>query len=131
MEKRITAQCTDPHSVSLADRPCSLFIDSRTGAIFVDEGDGDGRMNGAVFSVTNGPSFAVRTCAGGDSQLVLDYRGVGYVIGVSADAAGLRDWAASANTLLGRFGARLHSVNGSSNGPGTPADAAVPGHKAV
>src|SRR5436305_4113526 len=100
MEKRIAALSTEPHSVSLTDRPCSLFIDPTSGSIFVDEGDGEGRMNAAVFSPANGPSFAIRTAPGSGWQLVLDYVGTHYPLGLSDDESGLRRWAASANALL-------------------------------
>lgn len=100
MEKRIAALSTDPHTVSLTDRQCSLFIDPKSGSIFVDEGDGEGRMNGIVFSPGNGPSFSVRHSTGPDHRLVLDYCGIEYVVGVSDDDNELRRWAESANLLL-------------------------------
>jgi hypothetical protein len=75
MDKRIASVSTDPHSVSLTDRPCSLFIDPTSGVIFVDEGDGDGRMNGAVFSPANGPVFIVQVGNGSGCRLVLNYVG--------------------------------------------------------
>lgn len=100
MEKRIAALSSNPHTVSLIDRKCSLFIDPKTGSIFVDEGDGDGRMNGAVFSPRNGPTFAVVPFTDRDHRLVLDYRGIQFVIGVSEDRSSLQQWAESANLLL-------------------------------
>src|SRR5258708_26712854 len=99
MEKRITNVSYDPHTVSLVDRMCSLFIDSKSGSIFVDEGVGEDRMNGAVFSVSNRPSFSVLIHEGRDHKLVLDYRGIQCLLGVSDDANKLRQWAASANLL--------------------------------
>jgi len=100
MEKRIVALSSNPHTVSLADRKCSLFIDPSSGSIFVDEGDGEGRMNGVVFSPRNEPSFSVRPSAGPDHRLVLDYSGVQYTVGVSDNGNELRRWAESANLLL-------------------------------
>jgi len=100
MEKRITALSSNPHTVSLTDRKCSLFIDPKSGSIFVDEGDGEGRMNGVVFSPGNEPSFSVQPSAGADHRLVLDYGGVQYTVGVSDDGSELRRWAESANLLL-------------------------------
>jgi hypothetical protein len=100
MEKRIAALSTDPHTVSLTDRACSLFIDPKTGSIFVDEGDGEDRMNGAVFLPVNGPSFSVWPSTGPDHRLILDYRGIQYFIGASGDGSALRRWAESANSLL-------------------------------
>jgi hypothetical protein len=99
MEKRIAALSTDPHTVSLTDRACSLFIDPTSGSIFVDEGEGEGRMNGAVFSPANGPSFSAWPSAGPDRRLILDYRGIQYFVGVSEDGSALQRWAESANSL--------------------------------
>jgi hypothetical protein len=100
MEKRIASLTTNPHTVNLTDRPCSLFIDPKTRCILVDEGEGDGRMNGVVFSPRNRPVFTVRPASESEHQFVLDYCGVSYFVGVSTDAAGLRSWAASANAAV-------------------------------
>jgi hypothetical protein len=100
MEKRVAALSSNPHTVSLTDRKCSLFIDPKSGSIFVDEGDGEGRMNGVVFSRANEPSFSVRPSAVPDQRLILDYSGVQYIVGVSDDGNELRQWAESANLLL-------------------------------
>lgn len=109
MDKRIAKLSRNPHTVSLTDRKHSLFIDPESGAIFVDEGEGDGRMNGAVFSPTNGPVFSVQQSKGSVHYLVLDYRGIQFVVGSSEDLDGLRNWADSANSLLvekGKLGRR-------------------------
>jgi len=100
MEKRIAARSSNPHTVSLTDRKCSMFIDPKSGSIFVDEGDGEERMNGVVFSPGNEPSFSVRPFAGPDHRLVLDYCGVQYLVGVSVHGDELTRWAESANLLL-------------------------------
>jgi len=119
VEKRIAALTIDPHTVSLTDRKCSLFIDPGTASIFVDEGDGEGRMNGAVFSSSNGPTFAVQPSTGPDHGLVLGYRGIEYMVGVSGDATALRQWADSANRMMEKVGSRsaLHkrTVSGQKN----------------
>ncbi len=100
MEKRIASLSTGPHTVSLADRECSLFIDPTTGSIFVDEGEGEERMNGAVFSAGNNPRFTVRRVGDARFELVLDYVGSQHSIGRSPDEAGLQRWSESANALL-------------------------------
>jgi hypothetical protein len=107
MEKRIAALSSNPLTVSLTDRKCSLFIDPKSGSIFVDEGDGEGRMNGVVFSPRNDPSFSVAPSAGPDHLLVLDYGGAQYIVGVSDDGGDLRSWAESANSLLTAKGSAL------------------------
>jgi hypothetical protein len=100
MDKRIASLTIDPYTVNLADRKCSLFIDPKSGSIFVDEGEGDDRMNGAVFSPANHPVFSVKACEASNHLLVLDYRGIQCVVGTSQDREGLRQWAESANALL-------------------------------
>ena len=99
MEKRIAALCTNPHTVSLIDRKCSLFIDPKSGSIFFDEGDGDGRMNGVVFSLANGPIFSVEPSEP-EHRLILNYCGNQYLAGVYDDASHLQSWAESANALI-------------------------------
>ena len=103
MNKRIAALSADPYTVSLIDRNCSLFIDPQSGSIFVDEGEGNDRINGVVFSAANEPSFVVESAAQSEYQLILDYCGVQYFIGVMDHAEQLRSWASSANVLLGGF----------------------------
>jgi hypothetical protein len=100
MVKRIAALTSDPYTVSLTDRECSLFIDPKSGSIFVDEGDGEGRVNGVVFSPGNGPTFSVRPSSGKNHRLVLDYRGIQFVVGDSDDGNRLKAWTESANSLL-------------------------------
>jgi hypothetical protein len=100
MEKRIITLSLDPHAIGLIDRVCSLFIAPKSGCIFIDEGDGEGRMNGAVFAPTNAPSFSVQPLAPPDHMLLLSYCGVQYVVGVSENGDELRRWAESANSLL-------------------------------
>lgn len=120
MEKRIAALSSDPHSVSLLDRKCSWFIDPKSGSIFADEGDGEGRINGAVFSPENGPSFSVRPSAGPDHELFLAYLGIQYVVGVSADGNGVRSWADSANLLLTEKGKQARAGELARSGPHQP-----------
>jgi hypothetical protein len=120
MEKRIAALSTNPHTVSLTDRKCSLFIDPKSGSIFVDEGDGEGRMNGVVFSRMNQPSFSVEPSAEQDHRLILNYCGIRYVVGVSDDGSQLRSWAESANSFLNCNGkqAGAGAVPAGGTGPG-------------
>lgn len=125
MEKRIAALSSSPLTVSLTDRKCSLFIDPKSGAIFVDEGDGDGRINGAVFTPRNVPSFSVRPSAGEDHRLVLDYSGVQYLIGVSDDGSQLRRWAESANSLLTAKGGQAGVADSAQASPPIPFDATM------
>ena len=93
MEKRIVALSSNPHTVGLADRKCSLFIDATSGSIFVDEGDGEGRCMASCSLRGKKPSVCCSS-AGSDHRLVLDYGGVQYLIGVSEAGSQLRSWAA-------------------------------------
>jgi len=104
VEKRIANLTYAPHAVSLTDRQCSLFIDPKTGSIFVDEGEGKDRMNGAVFFPSNHPSFSVHELAGLDSRLVLNYCGTMFLVGIFAETESLKAWASSANALLANRG---------------------------
>jgi hypothetical protein len=119
MEKRIVELTRDPHTVSLADRKCSLFIDVEAGVVFLDEGEGDGRVNGAVFTVANGPRFTVRP-SGSGGELMLDYAGRALEIGVTLDRTAAEQWALSANELLS-----AKSVTATAR---TTAAAVEPGH---
>lgn len=111
MEKRIADLSSDPYTVSLTDRKCSLFIDPKSGSIFVDEGDGEGRMNGAVFTLGNGPTFSVHPFAGADHLLILEYRGTEFVVGVSEHDNELTRWAENANELLTEKGKQVEAVD--------------------
>jgi hypothetical protein len=121
MEKQIAELTHDPHTVSLSDRKCSLFIDPKSGSIFVDEGDGGGRMNGVVFSLGNGPSFTVQPTSATSFQLLLEYSGTKYVIGNSNDGNRLRSWAAHVNLFLT---AKAESPTAAATMPPGPANGA-------
>jgi len=115
MDKRIAALSTDPYVVDLVDRKASLFIDPKTGSILVDQGDGEDRMNGVVFSVTNGPSFTVLPIANNEHRLLLNYCGCDYSLGDAASGNELTRWATSANSFL-RSKSKYASSKTSTNG---------------
>lgn len=100
MVKQIVELSYDPHTVSLADRRCSLVIDPETGFIFMDEGDGEGRVNGAVLLPFRLPRFAADRTAGQGQALIIEYVGVRIVVGSTQDEAGLQSWIASANGFV-------------------------------
>jgi hypothetical protein len=102
MEKRIASLTTNPLTVNLMGRQCSLFIDPTSASIFVDEGEGDDRINGVVITFRNGPSFRVDSPSGANERLLLDYCGSCYLIGVSLAGLDLKQWVASANELIGQ-----------------------------
>lgn len=128
MSKPIIALSLSPLAVSLADRPFSLFVDPATGSVFVDEGPGEGRVNGLVFSAANGPVFEVRGAADAGWELVLRYRGLEYVAGTTADEQHLRTWADGANAVV----VGKHSTGpAGTTGPVGPSTAAVKGAAAA
>lgn len=100
MQKRIVAVTREPHTVSLIDREVSLFIDTKSGNIFADEGDGIGRMNGVVFTPNYQPIFSITSATSSDHALILNYVGTEYLIGNWSDFEELDRWVASANALL-------------------------------
>lgn len=100
MDKKIVKLGTDPLFVGLADRECSLFINPRTGDILVDEGAGEGRVNGAVFYADKEPRFYVIPAPGGGGQLLLSYRRHLLTLGLSENLPALHEWAGSANRFL-------------------------------
>jgi len=101
MDKRITRLASDPYTVSLADRECSLFIDPQSAQIFMDEGAGEGRVNGAVFTPANGPRFSTRAANGSSGQeLILAYCGVEVAVGSTDSSHELDRWAQQANAFL-------------------------------
>ena len=66
MEKRIAALSSNPHTVSLTDRKSSLFIDPKSGSIFVDEGDGGPGTQGTPAVVAAEPAPAGRGASASD-----------------------------------------------------------------
>lgn len=100
MDKRIVKLGTDPLYVGLADRECSLFVNPRTGDILVDEGAGEGRINGAVLFADKEPRFHAIPAPGGGGQLLLSYRRHLLTFGVSDDLPALHQWAGTANQFL-------------------------------
>ena len=100
MEKHIVKLSREPHTVSLADRACSLFLDPESGSIFLDEGEGEGRVNGAVFSASRFPRFSVQSAATPTCRLELQYCETSWIIGETPDREALQQWAESANSIL-------------------------------
>lgn len=101
MQKRIAKLNFEKHlSVDLADQPMSVFVDSDTGVVFLNEGRGEGRMSGVVLTPDRSPAFSVRS----DSQggvLMMGYKGGRKRdMGVSGDLPGLVRWTNSANQIL-------------------------------
>ena len=100
MDKRILRLSRDPFRVELEDRSCSVFIDPKAGAILIDEGEGEDRLNGAVMYPDKAPHFSIGTETGETSVLLLDYSGFRLLVGTVADLADAQDWASAANRFL-------------------------------
>jgi len=100
MDKRIVELSSDPFSVGLADRPCSLFIDPSTGNTLIDEGEGEDRMNGAVLFPDKGPRFSVAMSDSLGAELHLQCRTFRWVVGSVQEVSKAEEWAALANAFL-------------------------------
>lgn len=68
MDKRITKFSCDPYFIGLTDRPISMYIDADSGDLFIDEGIGDDRMNGAGLFADEGTRFV---CESGNGRSVV------------------------------------------------------------
>jgi len=101
MGKQISKLGVDPFHIGLDDQACSVFVDPHTGDILIDEGEGEGRLNGVVLYADKEPRFYSIPLPESGAQLLLSYRKHLLVLGSHADAADLRRWAQSANDLLG------------------------------
>jgi hypothetical protein len=99
MSKHISELLRDPFSVSLADRAISMFIDPGTGAIFIDEGAGNDRMNGAAIPAAKGPHFS---CTLTDSGCVLKVQSgtFAWEVGWVEDAIDAANWVEAVNRFL-------------------------------
>ncbi len=100
MDKQIVTLGTDPYYLGLADRECSLFVNPRTGDILMDEGDGEGRVNGAVLFADKEPRFHTLPRPGAGGQLLLSYRKHLFTLGDHENLVAMRDWADTANGFL-------------------------------
>ncbi len=102
MEKLITELTLppDPFTISLADRKCSLFIDPESGVIYLDEGSGEDRVNGAVLSPNRQPRFVVVPTSGDQHSLALSYSGMQLIVGIHANMSSLSEWVSHANSFL-------------------------------
>jgi hypothetical protein len=65
MDKRIAKLSRGPFFVSLVDRAISMYIDEDSGDLFIDEGAGAGRMNGAGLYADQGTRFVVEPTESG------------------------------------------------------------------
>ena len=119
MDKQIVTLGTDPFYLGLADRECSLFVNPRTGDILMDEGDGEGRVNGAVLFADKEPRFHTLPGPDAGGQLLLSYRKHLFTLGDHENLVAMRDWADTANGFLAKKhpGADLSSASESEEPP--------------
>ncbi len=103
MEKKIVALSRVPFKVQLQDRPCSVFVSAKDGKILIDEGgDHDDRLNGAVLYADQGPRFAVRGRAAGESgdSLRLECGTLSLRLGAVPPGLDAAAWAEEVNAFL-------------------------------
>ncbi len=99
MDKRITKLSRDPFYVGLADRPISMYVDSDTGDVFIDEGAGKGRMNGAGLFADKGTRFLCEPREHG-SVIKIACGTFIWEAGWTDDAADAASWVAGVNAFL-------------------------------
>lgn len=99
MEKNITKIHFDPHYIGLEDRCISLFVDPKNGVIFMDEGDGEDRINGAALHPDNGPRFYIER-GDGPVHLMLEYADMIFPLGAVAAELDIRRWIVEVNRFL-------------------------------
>jgi hypothetical protein len=99
MNKRIAKLVRDPFHIKLTDRPISMYVDRDTGDIFIDEGAGNGRMNGAAIPAFKGPKF---TCSPSNSGWLIKLECTTFVweAGWTDDAADAASWVEAVNRFL-------------------------------
>lgn len=100
MDKRIVKLSRSPFAVNLSDQVGSLFIDSTSGSILLDEGEGEGRVNGVVLSPANRPRFSVTPSGPSGGLLELHYCAFHIVVGTGTNKAELTEWAEAANAFV-------------------------------
>jgi hypothetical protein len=104
VEKRIVQFEAGKHlSVCLEDQPTSLFLDGDSGLIFLDEGNGPGRISGAVLAPERKPEFVASVLSSGDAQEVVVeilYAGKRIAVGVSDNPVVATEWVQAANRLI-------------------------------
>ena len=112
MDKRIAKLARDPFFIQLIDRPISMYVDGDTGDLFIDEGAGKDRMNGAAIPAFKGPKFS---CSPADSGCILRLECGTFVwdAGSTADVAEAASWVEAVN----RF---LETKRGAADGSGQP-----------
>jgi hypothetical protein len=99
MIKRIAKLARDPFFIKLTDRPISIYVDRDTGDIFIDEGAGKGRMNGAAIPAFKGPKF---TCSSSDSGCLIKLECMTFVweAGWTDDRVDAVNWVEAVNRFL-------------------------------
>lgn len=100
MGKQIVKLGVDPFHIGLADQPCSLFVDPRTRDILIDEGEGDGRLNGVVLYADKEPRFDSVPLPETGAQLLISYCKHLLVLGAYPDTSALHEWARAVNESL-------------------------------
>lgn len=99
MDKRIARLSRDPFYVSLVDRAISMYVDADSGDVFIDEGAGKGRMNGAGLYADQGTKFLIEPA---ESGCILKIACGTFVweAGWTGDVADAAKWVGDVNRFL-------------------------------
>ena len=99
MDKRITKLSRNPFFIQLADQPISMYVDSDSGDLFIDEGPGKGRMNGAGLFADEGTRFL---CVPAESGCVVKVACGSFIwtAGWTTDAVDAASWVDAVNRFL-------------------------------
>jgi hypothetical protein len=99
--KTVASLESDPFLVNLTDRAVSVFVDPQSGDIFLDEGRGADRMNGAVFPPDDGARFRLYDdAAGSDARLAIRCDHTDYDLGDLSLVPTAAAWVREVNEFL-------------------------------
>jgi hypothetical protein len=99
VKKQVTKLARHPFFITLADRAISMYVDPDTGAIFIDEGAGKDRMNGAAIPAFKRPKFTC-TPAGSGCMLKLECGTFVWEAGSTENVKEAASWVKAVNRFL-------------------------------
>lgn len=122
MDKRIAKLSREPYYVGLVDRAMSMYVDADSGDVFIDEGAGKGRMNGAGLFADDGTRFLCEPAGSGCIVKVTCGTFI-WEAGFTDDAVDAVGWVDAVNRFL-ETKRGIANVNGTPMPP-TPTGSAV------
>lgn len=91
-----------PFYIDLEDAELSVFIDTRTGSILFNEGIGQDRLNNAVISSEDRPSFSLKQSSRDEADYIvfITCKSFEYALGLTTDFAQARKWVERVNSFF-------------------------------